>query len=132
MPWKFAPIGTPAGTGTGIGTGHNGVAAAVHRLMVANGDGAKKLWFTEFGWSTHPTAAGSANWNRGVTDATQADFVIKAAALVDTTMPYVARMYLYSERDTNTGNLQYDSYGIYRYNFTVKPVLAAIRTVNTP
>jgi len=107
-------------------------AAAVHRLMVANGDGAKKLWFTEFGWSTHPTAAGSANWNRGVTDATQADFVIKAAALVDTTMPYVARMYLYSERDTNTGNLQYDSYGIYRYNFTVKPVLAAIRTVNTP
>jgi len=41
-------------------------------------------------------------------------------------------MYLYSERDTNTGNPQYDSYGIYRYNFTAKPVLTAIRTINTP
>jgi hypothetical protein len=105
-------------------------AAAVHRLMVANGDGNKKLWFTEFGWSTHPTAVGSTNWNRGVTDTTQADYTAKAASLVDSTMPYVARMYLYSERDTNTGNLQYDSYGIYRWNYTVKPVLAAIRAVN--
>jgi hypothetical protein len=106
-------------------------AAAVHQLMVANGDGAKKLWFTEYGWSTHATAAGSPNWNRGVTEATQSAYVVKAATIVDSTMPYVARMYLYSERDTSTGNLQYDSYGIYRTDFSAKPVLTGIRNANS-
>jgi hypothetical protein len=106
-------------------------AAAVHRLMVANGDGTKKLWFTEFGWSTHATAAGTPNWNRGVTEAVQSQYLVKAAALVDSTMPYVARLYLYSERDTSTGNVQYDSYGIYRPDFTAKPVLTGIRTANS-
>jgi hypothetical protein len=105
-------------------------AAAVHALMVARGDGAKKLWFTEYGWSTHSTLAGTPNWNRGVSDTTQSDYVVKSAALVDRTMPYVARMYLYSERDTSTGNAQYDSYGIYRTDFTAKPVLTGIRTAN--
>jgi hypothetical protein len=106
-------------------------AAAVHNLMVEYGDGAKKLWFTEFGWSTHATAAGANNWDRGVTDDMQSTRLIQAAAVVNNSMPYVARMYLYSERDTNTGNPQYDSYGIYRYDFTAKPVLTGLRTVNS-
>jgi hypothetical protein len=106
-------------------------AAAVHNLMVEYGDGAKKLWFTEFGWSTHATAAGANNWDRGVTDDMQSTRLIQAAAVVNNSMPYVARMYLYSERDTNTGNAQYDSYGIYRYDFTAKPVLTGLRTVNS-
>ena len=38
--------------------------------------------------------------------------------------------YLYSERDTTTGNPQYDSYGIYRTDYSAKPVLAGIRTAN--
>jgi hypothetical protein len=106
-------------------------AAAVHQLMVSYGDGAKKLWFTEFGWSSHPTAAGAANWNRGVTEAVQSTRLVQSAALVDSTMPYVARMYWYCERNTSTNNLQYDNYGIYRLDFTAKPVLAGLRTVNS-
>jgi hypothetical protein len=106
-------------------------AAAVHRLMVEYGDGSKKLWFTEFGWSSHATVAGAPNWNRGVTEAVQSTMLIKAAALVDSTMPYVARMYWYCERNTSTNNPQYDNYGIYRLDFTAKPVLAGLRTVNS-
>lgn len=106
-------------------------AAAVHALMVEYGDGAKKLWFTEFGWSTHANAAGVENWNRGVSETVQSTRLVQAAAVVDSIMPYVARMYLYSERDTSTGNAQYDSYGIYRLDFTAKPVLTGLRTVNT-
>jgi polysaccharide biosynthesis protein PslG len=106
-------------------------AAAVHQLMVEYGDGAKKLWFTEFGWSSHATVTGSGNWNRGVSEAVQSQMLIKAAALVDSTMPYVARMYWYCERNTSTNNAQYDNYGIYRLDFSAKPVLTGLRTVNT-
>ena len=96
-----------------------------------NGDGSKPIWFTEFGWSTHTTAAGANNWDRGVTEAVQSTRLIQAAAVVDTSMPYVERMYWYCERNTSTGSPQYDNYGIYRTDFSAKPVLTGMRTVNT-
>ena len=48
--------------------------AAVHKLMVANGDGDRPIWFTELGWSSHPNSGGEANWDRGVTLQQQADY----------------------------------------------------------
>jgi polysaccharide biosynthesis protein PslG len=106
-------------------------AAAVHQLMVKYGDGAKKLWFTEFGWSSHANAAGTPNWSRGVTEATQSAYLVKAANVVDTTMPYVTRMFWYCERNTTNGNLQYNNYGLLRLDFSSKPVLTGMRTANT-
>jgi hypothetical protein len=104
-------------------------AAAVHQLMVARGDGAKKLWFTEFGWSSHPTAPGAPNYQRGVTEAVQSAYLVKAAKLIRT-MPYVQAMYWYADHDENTGNIQYDNYGIFGTNLGSKPVFTGLRSSN--
>jgi hypothetical protein len=106
-------------------------AAAVRQLMVARGDGAKKLWFTEFGWSSHPTAAGAPNHQRGVTEAVQSAYLVKAATLIRNTMPYVQAMYWYADHDESTGNIQYDNYGIFGENLGAKPVFTGLRTSNT-
>ena len=106
-------------------------AAAVHRLMVARGDGAKKLWFTEFGWSSHPTAAGAPNYQRGVTQAVQSAYLVKTATLVRTRMPYVQAMYWYADHDESTGNIQYDNYGLFGENLGAKPVFTGLRTANS-
>lgn len=105
-------------------------AAAVHQLMVSRGDGYKKLWFTEFGWSSHGTAAGAPNWLRGVTESVQSTYLAKAADLVDSTMPYVQAMYWYADLDESTGNIQYDNYGLFHENFAAKPVFTGMRTTN--
>jgi hypothetical protein len=106
-------------------------AAAVRQLMVARGDSAKKLWFTEFGWSSHPTAPGAANYQRGVTEAVQSAMLVKAAVLVRSTMPYVQAMYWYADHDESTGNIQYDNYGIFGENLGAKPVFTGLRTANS-
>jgi len=105
-------------------------AAAVHKLMVAWGDGSKPIWFTEFGWSTHSTAAGAPNWERGVSEATQATYLTQTATLVRQQMPYVTRMYWYNERDLSTGGIQDSNYGLLRRNLSAKPALGALAAVN--
>lgn len=105
-------------------------AAAVRSLMVARGDGAKKLWFTEFGWSSHPTTAGAPNYQRGVTEAVQSAYLVKAADLIRSQMPYVQAMYWYTDLDESTGNVQYDNYGIFGENLGAKPVFTGLRNAN--
>jgi polysaccharide biosynthesis protein PslG len=106
-------------------------AVAIHDLMVARGDGAKKIWFTELGWSTHANTAGTANWNLGVTETVQSDYLVQAADLVQTTMPWVQRMYWYDDRDTTTGNVQYDSYGLLHANLTPKLAMNGLAKANS-
>jgi hypothetical protein len=105
-------------------------AAAVHALMVARGDGAKPIWFTEFGWSTHATALDAPNWLRGVTETTQATYLSQTAALVRQQMPYVTRMYWYDDRNMATGDIQYDNYGLFRLDLSAKPALSALAAAN--
>ncbi len=105
-------------------------AAAVHRLMAANGDGGKPIWFTEFGWSTHATAAGAPNWERGVSEATQATYLGQTAALVRQQMPYVTALYWYNDRDLTSGGIQVTNYGLFRRDMSAKPALAALATAN--
>jgi polysaccharide biosynthesis protein PslG len=102
--------------------------AAVHALMVANGDGDKPVWFTEFGWSSHPNTGREANWARGVTLQQQADYTVRAIRLVASRFPYVTNMILYNERNRATGNRQLDNYGILNRDLSEKPVYAALRS----
>ena len=81
-------------------------------------------------WSSHPTAAGAPNSQRGVTESVQAAYLIKAAELVRRTMPYVQAMYWYTDHDESTGNIQYDNYGIFGENLGAKPVFTGLRTAN--
>ena len=98
-------------------------ANAVRRLMVARGDGRKSVWFTEFGWSTHANTARTANWNRGVSESVQSAYLVSTARIVGNRMPWVQRMYWYCDRDTTTGNVQYDHYGLFHANLTPKLAL---------
>jgi hypothetical protein len=102
----------------------------VHDLMVARGDGAKKLWFTEFGWSTHATSPGAPNWERGVTETTQAAYLTQTVNLVRAQYPYVTRMYWYNERDLTDGGIQVEHYGLLHRDLSPKPALAALAAVN--
>lgn len=51
-------------------------------ILRNNGDGNKKLWATEYGWSSHANTYDSggklltANWNRGVTEQQQAQYIV--------------------------------------------------------
>jgi hypothetical protein len=101
--------------------------AAVHELMVANGDGHKPIWFTEFGWSSHPNTGREANWDRGVTPGQQADYTIRAIRLIRSSFPYVTNMIVYNERNRGTGDPQLDNYGILGRDLSEKPVYAALR-----
>jgi polysaccharide biosynthesis protein PslG len=103
--------------------------AEVRQLMVDRGDEAKPIWFTEFGWSTHGGDSG-ANWLRGVDEQRQAAYLVATAHLVAAEMPYVQRIYWYSDRDTADGDVQYANYGLFRRDLSPKPALAALAAVN--
>jgi hypothetical protein len=100
---------------------------AVRKVMVANGDGSKPVWFTEFGWSSHANYPGIENWNRGVTEAQQADYLVRAIDFARKNYPYVTNMIWYTERDRSTGKVQYDNYGLLTSSLTPKPVYTALR-----
>jgi hypothetical protein len=101
----------------------------VRRLMVERGDAAKPVWFTEFGWSTHGVRT-TKNWIRGVDEPRQAEYLAATARLVAAEMPYVQRIYWYSDRDTREGDPQYANYGLFRLDLSPKPALAALAGVN--
>ena len=88
----------------GVGTANSPVeqVKALHDLMVANGDGGKQIWATEYGTATTP------GW--GVTQAEQAamlrDFLTAWSKL-----SYTGPAFVYSSQDVHTGILNHE------YNF---------------
>lgn len=98
---------------------------SVRRLMVAQGDADKPVWFTEFGWSAHPNTAATADWQRGVTEAVQADYLVRSLEMIRTRYPYVTHAFWYvAHRDT--GKEHHDGYGLLRPDLTPRPALAAL------
>ena len=104
-------------------------ATVVRNLMVAKGDGAKSLWFTEFGWSTHSNPPGTPNYALGVTEAQQAQFFTDTITLVRATMPWVGKVYWYTERDSAAeGGTQNANYGMLRGDHSAKPIMTNLYT----
>ena len=97
----------------------------VRNTMLANGDSAKKIWLTEFGWSTYTGAY-------GVSEATQADFLTKALDKIRTDYPYVAAAFWYNFRNNYWSNNDPADYeaalGLLRVNFNEKPSYTALKT----
>ena len=87
----------------------------------------KPIWFTEFGWSSHPNYPGIENWNRGVTESQQADYLVRAIDFARNNYPYVTNMIWYTERDRSTGQVQYDNYGLLTSSLAPKPVYTALK-----
>jgi VCBS repeat-containing protein len=83
--------------------------AMMHDIMVANGDGNKLIWSTEYG---EPTAIAS--------EATQADY-IEDYLTAWSKIPYAGPSFIYTTRDTatNSGWVDY-TFGVLRDDWTLK------------
>jgi len=89
-------------------------------VMVANGDGAKKLWATEYG---APTGTSS----RAVTEDEQVRFVREAFDQWNT-QPWAGPIFWYSLRDTGTDLADLgQNFGLMKEDFAPKPALASFR-----
>jgi hypothetical protein len=105
---------------------------AVRAVMVANGDAAKPIWFTEFGWSAHPNGPNPPNWQRGVTPAQQADYAVRAFEYARTTFPYVRAMFWYKELANPQSTDEFEEgFALLDSNLTERPVYGALRSYLT-
>ena len=93
---------------------------SIHSIMVANGDGNKQVWATEFGCPTN-----GPNW--------QGDELLQTAMIKDavqqvSTNPWVAGLFLYSYKDlgTSTNTIQ-NFFGLVRYDGSKKPAYFELR-----
>jgi hypothetical protein len=95
----------------------------MHDIMVSRGDGAKRIWMTEFGAPT-----GTAD--RSVTPQTQADTIrIVLDAAKGTS--WLGPAYVYSIRDAggDAGDLE-QNFGLLYQNFTPKPAYQVLASYN--
>jgi polysaccharide biosynthesis protein PslG len=89
---------------------------AMRNTMVANGDGDKKIWSTEYGEPVSQT--GEAQQNTFVSDV-----LTKWQEL-----PYTGPMYIYTTRDRSTGSFNpEDTFGVVRTDWTDKPARQTVR-----
>ncbi len=93
------------------------MANEIHDLMVANGDGNKKIWATEYGMPSQ--MAGEAGQAAYIGDFLRAwrDLDYAGAAFIHTVHDYVS---------SDPATL---SFGVYRTNWTPKPAVGVIETV---
>lgn len=99
----------------------------VRATMVANGDSAKPIWFTEFGWSTHANTGSEQPWDRGVTLTAQADYAVRCLSYIKQNYPYVATSMWYVLVDRSDATPQTNNWGLYTTNYTAKPAVAALQ-----
>jgi len=105
--------------------------AEVQELMRANGDGDLPIWFTELGWSTHANDGDTQPWQRGVTESTQADYLVRTLDLLRSRFPQVSHVFWYAARDRVDSDLHTNGYGLLRYDLEEKPAAAALRAYTT-
>jgi VCBS repeat-containing protein/YVTN family beta-propeller protein len=90
---------------------------AIHDLMVANGDGNKKIWATEYG---QPAGI--------VSEANQAAYIddfLRAWRDID----YAGPAFIHTFRDYTSSEANSATSGVYRQDWTAKPVVGVIETV---
>ncbi|CDQ45612.1 Cellulase (glycosyl hydrolase family 5) [Mycolicibacterium neoaurum] len=89
----------------------------MRRVMLANGDGARKIWVTEYGLPSNRAS-----------DAHQADFIADVMSAWQE-LPYAGPLLLYTTRDLNSGSGNDDErFGIYRSDWTPKSAQRLLRS----
>lgn len=86
--------------------------------------GTTPLWATEFGWSTHANTGTEANHKRGVSEAQQADYT--ALAIDELDAQGVERAYVYTDRDMSGNDPHEANFGLFRSDWSPKPVVGAL------
>jgi polysaccharide biosynthesis protein PslG len=95
---------------------------SLRSLMVSNGDGAKRIWATEFGAPTDGPAG------THVSEATQASMIARAYG-VWRGYEWGGPLFTYSGRDRGTSaSTNQNFFGLVRRDFTRKPAFRAYRT----
>lgn len=95
--------------------------AAVHDLMVANGDGDKLIWASEYGEPS--SVAGEAN---------QADY-LEDMLTTWRTLDYTGPTFVWTLQDRNTASTDpEDTFGVVRSDGTWKPAAYVIRELTSP
>lgn len=97
-------------------------------LMAEHGD-AKPIWFTEFGWNTSTVKCdpGSGQWQGGVSEAKQAEYLTRAYELIEQD-PYVEVAIWYALRNNywaNDANEPEARFGLLRVDYSRKPAFHA-------
>ncbi|MDI4647438.1 carbohydrate-binding protein [Cohnella hashimotonis] len=93
----------------------------LYDVMAANGDGAKKMWATEFGYPTNSIS------ERGVTEAQQAQYMVDAYNIWKGFSYSGGPWMMYSFKDNGTDVMNpEDFFGLIRFNGTAKPAYAAV------
>ena len=98
----------------------------IRAIMVAHGDGAKRMWFTELGWSS--CAPGTNIWC--ITTDLQARYLADAFLIIRDRWDYVDAVTVYNLRNKGWDPLDRESQmGIVWRDFTPKPAYFAFRDV---
>lgn len=95
----------------------------VHNVMVANGDGAKQVWGTEFGVATGASS-------QSTSEAKQAAVIEQGfQRLGDGTWPWLGPLFAYSLRDSadDISNWQ-SNFGLLRHDGSPKPAYTSFKT----
>lgn len=98
-----------------------GTSPSLRSVMIANGDGGKKIWATEFG---APTDGPSGSH---VSEATQAQMISKAYSLWES-YDWGGPLFAYEGRDLGTSTSTRENFfGMLRHDFSEKPAFDAYR-----
>jgi hypothetical protein len=96
-----------------------GTPTSLRSLMIAHGDGAKKIWGSEFG---SPTNGPSGSY---ISEAAQATMVTRAIALWRS-YPWAGPLFFYEGRDQSSNpDTRENFFGLLRYDFSPKPAFTA-------
>ena len=106
----------------------------VRRVMEANGDAAKPIWMTEFGWSAarHTCEFGEGAGRRpaGVTEEQQAQFLLEALHCLQAD-PYVTVAMWFNNRDLQDDGKMANMYGLQRFDGSRRPAYDAFKSFAT-
>lgn len=99
----------------------------VRQVMRRNNDLATPVWFTEFGWSTHPNTASTPSWERGVTYDQQARYAVQLLRITRRQYPYVERVAWYAARDETHSTVENNNFGLFKLDLRPKPIVSELR-----
>ncbi|MGB3699145.1 MAG: cellulase family glycosylhydrolase [Gordonia sp. (in: high G+C Gram-positive bacteria)] len=103
-------------------TGFDPTVAAIRAIMDAAGDAGKRIWITEWGQPTGTSPI-------AVSEERQADVIVLSMAYVRR-QPRMGPMFLFTSKDWKTDPSQADfNFGLYRYDYSPKPVVARLQQI---
>jgi hypothetical protein len=104
-------------------------ASQLHAVMARHGDGAKPIWFTEFGWSVHANRPDLPPWQRGVTAEEQAAYLTSAVGLIGARYPFVEKAFWYKDAARPGEDDVQSGYGLLKADLAPRPAYWALKAL---